>query len=183
MIRLYNHTGIDDKPIRGVLTFAASRIGVVGDVAVKVTPNRLVDGHYSGVAQGGFPYISYLQDKPRAKWGGRMANTPTGYIEIALPGKQVAESKQEIEAGQQFLHTALHEMSHVLDYREHFYEREPRTANGRRLAHDKRPCELRAENRVYDALQGGWAKRRADELIIALAIAIEAGERGRQDGN
>jgi len=174
VIRLYNHAGVDDEPIRAVLTFAASRIGVIGDVAVKVTPNQHVDGRYGGIAYSGFPYISYLQDKPRAKWGGRMVRTPCGHIEIAFPWKDAAASKWEIETAQRFLHTALHEMSHVRDYREHGWEPTQRTTNGRRIAHDKRPCELRAENRVYDALQDGWAKRRGDELVLALALAIEA---------
>jgi len=173
MIRLYNHTQVGDKPLRAILTFAASRIGVTGDVAVKVVPKQLIEGRFGGMAYSGFAYLSYLQDRPRAKWGGRMASTPIGHVEIAFPWKQATESKLEIETAQRFLHTALHEMSHVRDYREHVWEPTPRTAKGRRITHDKRPCELRAENRVYDALQDRWAKRRSDELIIALAISTE----------
>lgn len=152
MIRLYNHTGLPDKPIRTILTFAQARIGVSGAIACKVTANKTVNGPYAGMAFQGFPYLAYLQDKPNKRWRGRMAKTPTGFMEIGLPWEAAARNQRELESAAAFVHTCLHEMSHILDFRKWIYDPEPRTPTGRRIAHDKRPCELRAENRVYDVM-------------------------------
>lgn len=176
MIRLYNHTRIPDRPMRDVLTWAAHKIGVRGDVFVKVTVGtRLRAGAHAAT---GFPYLGFLRGSgSREGSNGKLMGRHSGYIVCSLPTPENAKP-YELDAAEWFLRVALHEMSHVHDIREGIHNQlvrmEQRSFGKRRMAHDSRPCELRAENRVYDALQDSWAKRRADELVIALALAIEA---------
>lgn len=175
MIKLWNHTPVPDKEIRDILSHAARRIGVKGDVAVKVIPARAVNG-FLGFARSGWPYVAWMRCRPRQTY--RKRNSPLvkcgrGYIEMALDCRRAVMDRQEIEVAQRFVRTALHEMSHIRDFREGVTDDGPLNARGYRIAHDRRPCEIRAENRVYDAMQGVVARRRIDELALSLAIALE----------
>jgi hypothetical protein len=172
VIKLWNHTPIADAPIRSVLTWAACKVGVPGDVCVKVTGNRYIEGRWSGLAHSSYVRIGYLQGKTIGHWGEKLAKT-YGWFEVALDCGTAARNKREVEYSESFIHTALHEMSHIKDYRGWTPDNDPRTTLGRRIAHDKRPSELRAENRVYDITTDKRNKKRIEELTLALAIAIE----------
>jgi hypothetical protein len=96
MIRLYNHCGLPDKPLRDCLTWAARRLGIQGDVCVKLTDNNTVKGRWSGLAHDFYPRLAYLLDKRRVngRWTDRRkAPGSVGWIEIANAGAGTANAK------------------------------------------------------------------------------------------
>ena len=174
MIKLYNHSKVQDEPIRKALTWAARMIGVPGDIYVKVTGNMYVKGKFAGLAFLGYPRVSYLQNKPRSKWTNVWCDwgNNIGFVEMAF-GLQPSIAKRELNEARYFLELALHEFSHILDFRTGKHDDTPRNRAGRRIAHDKRPCELRADDRVYNTLEAKRNRERVDELVLNLALAIE----------
>ena len=178
MIRLYNHTRHPDKPIKDILAFAARVIGVRGDVCVKVTRSlRPRPGAYSNRA---FPSLGFMRGtKRRAGRDGILIGDLPGYIVLHLPSSQ-GHSAGWLDICEWFAHCALHEMAHIRQFRENRYhllrQDEAKRSQGRRMAHDRRPCEIDAENRIYDAMTDNRNDRRRQDLVIALAVAIESNE-------
>jgi hypothetical protein len=176
MIRLYNHTKHPDGPMRDVLTYAARAIGVKGDVCVKVT--RSLCPRPRAYAARGFPYSGFMWGAGDCK--GRnsilLGNMP-GFVVMSLPNRLTRPGVDWLAACWWFMKTALHEMAHVFQFRENIFwkleEAEKRQASGRRQAHDRRPCEIDAENRKDNVLADRRRFARCQELAIALADAIE----------
>ena len=178
MIYLYNHTKHPDAPIKAAVAFAARAIGITGDVHVKVTRSQYAKpGAWAG---RWFPYLGFLKGtKKREGENGKLMGEGKGYVVLSLPKKAPCvynPNTDWLEACWWFVHCALHEMAHVLQYRlNRFDALTAREAlpSGRLMAHDKRPVEVDAENQVYDALQDKHKNTRAMDLAIDLAIAIE----------
>jgi len=181
MIRLYNHTRHPDGPIRDVLTYAARAIGVEGDVCVKVTRSR---HHKAGAfAKRGYPYAGFMRgvDRREGRDGILLGDKP-GWIIMSLPNRLSRPGTDWLESCWWFMQTALHEMGHVIQFRENVFWKlemaEKKSRTGRRMAHDRRPCEVDADNRQYDVLNDKRKFNRCQDLAIDLAIAIEDNERG-----
>ena len=179
MIYLYNHTKHPSAPIKAAVTFAARAIGVKGDVHVKVTRSRSAKpGAWAGQW---FPYLGFLKGtSDRSGRNERLMSEEPGYVVLSLPDKA---PNDWLGASWWFMECALHEMAHILQFRSHRFgalrEREAMSP-GRRMAHDKRPVEVDADNQVYDALQDRRRNTRAQDLAIALAIAIEDNLKGKR---
>lgn len=173
MILLFNRTRCADQVIKDVLAFAARRVGVKGDTPVKVSTGRY---NTEGVAYNSFPYLWYMK-------GGRRYKTKrtshlignVGYITMSVP-----MGIDPLAVAESFMRVALHEMGHIRSYRDGTYgkEREPTTRTGRRIAHDQRPCEILANNYADDAIATRAHRVQRDELVLALAIAIESAQHG-----
>jgi hypothetical protein len=181
MIRLFNHTRHPDAPIRRVLAFAARTIGVGGDVYVKVTPSlRLRPSAY---AKRGFPYLGFMRcASDRKGRNGRLLGDKPGFAVLSLTGRR--GKVDWLEACWWFMHTALHEMAHIRQFRENRYGilrlREAEMSRGakRRLRHDARPCEVDAWDQVEDVKKDKRRYLRQQDLTIDLAVAIEEAESG-----
>jgi len=179
VIRLYNHTRHPDDPMRDVLTYAARAIGVKGDVCVKVTRSlRSKPGAY---AKRGFPYSGFMRGV-----GGRegrdailVGNTP-GYAVMSMPNRLTRPGTDWLEACWWFMKTALHEMAHVFQFRENIFwkleQAETKHPSGRRMDRKRRPCEIDANNRRDEVLSDRRKYARCQDLVIALAAAIESNE-------
>jgi hypothetical protein len=82
------------------------------------------------------------------------------------------------------MHTALHEMAHIRQFRENRYGilrlREAEMSRGakRRLRHNARPCEVDAWDQVEDVKKDKRRYLRQQDLTIDLAVAIEEAESG-----
>ena len=178
-IKLFNHTRYPDAPIKTVLTTAARLIGVRGDVAVKVTVSKLI--RPDGYAKHAVPYLWHLQGGPKKKNGknSHLIHTPLGYVLLSLPRGPLSESVVML-AAEHFFDVAMHEMAHIKDFRQGTLRRDPKTKSGRRIAHKDRPCEIDADNMVYDAMQKRGSAKRRQELSRSLAdvmagkISVEA---------
>jgi hypothetical protein len=162
MIKLWNHTSYADEHLRALLALAGRRIGVKGDVAIKVTLSHSVCS--SGEAHRGVPYLGFLRGKAYRK---QLANVPFGWFAIRI-GKPSAIAGREIEAARDFYETALHEMAHIKDFRAGTYIPTPQYG-ARRIAHDDRPCEKYAYWQVTRAKQ----TKEPTDLILALAVELE----------
>jgi hypothetical protein len=175
MIRLYNHTSYPDAQIKDILTFAARAVGVKGDVPVRVTRGRrLMSG---AEAYNSKPYRRTLTSK-RGSEDRRILNCPRGWIRMSLPDPEhvkawYGRANAALDAAEWFTNTAIHEMSHIRDYRER-REFPSAVVRHRRIAHDKRPCEILAENRVDEVITDPAKNRRRQELAIALALVMES---------
>jgi hypothetical protein len=169
MIKLYNRTRYEDRPIEDLLAYAAKLVRVEGNVAVVVNSGY----RSSGIAYKSFPYINYLRGTRSAQWpnAGLLKSCPIGFVKITL-GRW--SRGQEIEAARSFFRVALHEMGHIRDFRSGDYDRrtEPRTPTGRRIRHSKRLCEIVANNYRDEAADRAETKR-VDDLVLALALEIE----------
>lgn len=178
MIHLYNHTKYPDGPIKAALSFAARAIGVKGDVHVKVTRSKYAKA--GGWAGRWFPYLGFMKGTSnREGRNSKLMGEEPGYVVLSLPDKtpNIYNPKTDwLEACWWFVTTAMHEMGHIAQYRNHRFsalKEGEATPSGRRKAHDKRPVEIDAENQVYDALQDRRKNTRAQDVAIDLAIAIE----------
>jgi hypothetical protein len=177
MIRLYNHTSYPDAQIRDILTFAARAVGVKGDVPVRVTRGRrLMSG---AEAYNSKPYRRTLTSK-RGSEDKRILNCPRGWVRMSLPDPKYIKwcgehgsTNPALDAAEWFTNTAIHEMSHIRDYRER-REFPSTVVRHRRIAHDKRPCEILAENRVDEVITDPAKNRRRQELALALALVMES---------
>jgi hypothetical protein len=103
-----------------------------------------------------------------------------GFYELTvsnMPCKTEVEQRykqaQIIAVAIRFVEVALHETAHVFQGRNNLGLKCPKTSSGRRIAWAKRPAEIDAENREYEVLQSPVNKVRADDLALALAIAME----------
>jgi hypothetical protein len=173
--------------MKDALTFAAQAIGVRGDVVVKVTSCR--HGKGSATAYRSFPYLGFLRGvKRREGMDGKLIGEKPGFVVMSLPDRMrggetygrkhswTYDKLDWLDACWWFVRVALHEMAHVLQYRENRYaalRSGEKTQAGRRMAHDRRPCELDADNRRNDVVDDRRKGARAQEFAINLAIAIE----------
>jgi hypothetical protein len=176
MIRLYNHTKHPDGPIRDVLTYAARAIGVEGDVCVKVT--RSLRPRPRAYAKRGFPYSGFMRGTGgREGRDGILLGDVPGFVVMSLPTRISRPGIDWLDACWWFMETALHEMGHVLQFRQNTFCKlqmaEKRHPSGRRQSHDQRPCEIDADNRQYDVLNNRQKHARCQELAINMAIAME----------
>ncbi len=183
-IHLYNHTAIPTAELRAVLTWAARKVGVPGDVAVKVTPSR---GYVSGEANSGWPYLDWLRCHAGKTRTDRqtMHRAGPGYVSLSLPDTPPPYLDAGRAASWVVAHSirivslCLHELAHVRQTRTRLVLRTPRTSSGRRVAWAKRAEEIDAENAIYDTFRVPANARRADDLAEALALAWDAAIRTR----
>lgn len=175
MVRLYNHTRYDDGVLRSVLNFAARAAGVDGDVPVKVTYCRHLRG--GGMAHDGWPYLKTLKGRPTTSKDKRILQTPIGWVEVHLPRSltgHINTKDPPMDAAEWFVDVAIHEMAHIRQHRSNmsdaFYGKRFRS---RRVAHDRRPCEIDAYNTVDAVQQNRQRDKRRQELVIALATELE----------
>lgn len=175
-ITLFNKTNYPDRDLRKLLRFAGRVIGVKGEVVVKVTT-----GAPQGGFEPGFPFLWHLTTKriPRGdKRRGKMIGSRSGWVKMSIPrpvfkrhftrteappdalvtawgGRYVFKSESDAALkmfASRSVHVALHEFAHVAQYREGARFDQPETPTGRRIRHGKRPIEVDAENRIYDAV-------------------------------
>ncbi len=172
-IKLFNHTAYDDRLLKRLLTFAARVVGVKDEVVVKVTAARKSP---SGVFYRGFPFYYFLRKRMSnipLSWR-RLVGKKSGWVCIRITSPDNIQEghhwRNDMSAAFCFLETAAHEMAHVLQHRGGLAFAERRTASGRRIAHDRRPIELDADNRADEALDR--QRHRADELAFELAMHI-----------
>jgi hypothetical protein len=179
MIHLYNHTQHPDGPIKDILTFAARVMGVKGDVHVKLTRSQYAKP--GGWAGRTFPYLGFMKGTTnREGRNGKLVSDLPGFVVLSLPNKAPNKHNPKTDwltACEWFVHTALHEMAHIFQYRTNrlgkLLSAEKAYARKRQEAHDKRPVEVDAENLIYDVMQDWQRDLRRQDLAIGLAIAIE----------
>lgn len=192
-IHLVNRTHYDTQLLKDVFTFAARKIKVKGVVAVCITETKY-DTCYATTYRG-FP-------PPHWKKRGRPLPKSYVKFRIPKPKlfpKYHTLTEEELKTVSKpfnLLHVALHEMSHVLDDRtpklfvQQWHEVGGNVVSyagrkmddfgsvrkmryGRRIAHDKRPCEIMAENRAYDTCQDSISRKRMLELNNAVLAEAE----------
>jgi hypothetical protein len=189
MTRLYNHTRYPDQALKDVLNFAAQVAGVKGDVPVKVTRARSLQP--GALAHQSFPYLKTLKGKPTTSIDRRILKCPVGWVSISLPDLDCNRfASMRLYAGyiaaRWFVNVAIHEMAHIRQYRTGQF-REKREADGasfggklpgkrRKMSHDRRPCEIDAENTVDAVRQDAARNRRRLELIGELAYVLTGGK-------
>jgi len=180
MIRLFNHTRHQDGPIRAVLSFAARAIGVREEVCVNVTRSR----HASPEAYADlvFPYRGFMKGTgDREGRNGDLLGKLPGYAVLSLPNFLILR-EDWLDTAEWFMHCALHEMAHIRQYREGSYgglrRKEMEPFGRRRKRHSARPCEIDAENQEYDVIQDRRKNARRQDLVVALALALESTEKG-----
>jgi len=181
MITLFNRTRHPDAAIKEVVAFAARAIGVKGDVAVKVTRSQCTKPN--AVAFRGFPYRGFMKGTSDRKGrNGDLVGERPGYVILSLPPRE-GRTTGWLDICEWFMECALHEMAHIRQFRENRYwrlrEAERRQSPGRRMAHDRRPCEIDAEDRAYEVMQDKKKDRRRQDLVIAMAVALEEASHGR----
>jgi len=175
MTRLYNHTKYPDQILKDILNFAARCAGVEGDVPVKITHCTHLRG--GGEAHDNKPYLKTLKGRPTTSKDKRTLNCPRGWVGMHLPRTLGVTPQASLVAAEWFVDVAIHEMAHVRQYRTFkfynpaYYGRV--TKGGRRVAHDKRPCEVDANNTVDATRENRARDRRRQELAIELAIILE----------
>jgi hypothetical protein len=181
-IYLVNKTHYDSKLLKDVFTFAARKMKVKGVVAVCVTETK-----YNSC------YGTAYKGSPPRQWKRRGKPLPRAYVRFRIPKPEMfpkyhnltEEDLIKVRKPFNLLHVALHEMSHIFDDRKPFsflprrcevdnnivsYFGRPMDESGsphrhrKRIAHDKRPCEVMAENRVYDVCQNSSNRKRILEL-------------------
>ena len=183
MIRLFNHTQHKDRPLRRALSFAARTIGVKGDVCVKVT--RSLKPRPAGHANRLFPYVGYMRGTSDRKGrNGRLLGNSPGFITVSLPNQlKRPKATDWLDVAKWFMHVAMHEMAHVRQFRENRYswlrQQEAFRKAGRRMKHNSRPCEVDAENQIYDVCRNRRKDARRQDEVIELATALEDNERLR----
>ena len=179
MIHLFNHTRCPDRPIRDILVFAARAIGVKGNVCVKVIHFRR--GRREAYASSVFPYRGFMRGaRDRRGRNGQLLGDLPGYVVVSIRSRRKHSPRPEwLDICEQFAHCAMHEMAHIRQFRENRYfllrQEEVRLSPGFRMPHDHRPCEVDAENQVSEAMRHMRKNLRMQDLVIALAIAIEEG--------
>ena len=94
-----------------------------------------------------------------------------GSIRLTLPRKYNPNDYDDQTAGaEEIFRVLLHEWAHIKDFQDGTYVKSPTNRAGRRIAHDKRPCEVAAEEAVKntDFLNNAEAK----ECIHNLAVSF-----------
>jgi hypothetical protein len=167
VVKLYNKTKCPTAILRPLLVAAGKSVGATtSGVVVKVTQARYPRSR--GMAYRGWPYIWHLQGRRKKGRDHRkqVIDTRGGWFTISLPGTHPAYDL--IGLARQFYKVAQHEWAHIKDYQGDVYYREPRTASGRRIAHDQRPCEQAAYREVMFA-----KPLNIDDMILDLALYLE----------
>jgi hypothetical protein len=144
MIYLKNLTKYKDKELLKVLRYVERKIGVEGNTYIEIRPSRYYYGN-KGTAHHGW----------KIDFGKYRKITFNNGLGLAY----------------NFLNTSLHELAHIKDFRDNKYFHESRTKSGRRIAHDKRPCEISAYNQIYDVQRHN--KRKEQEVILNFALEVE----------
>ena len=192
-MKLYNKTKLPDAPLSALLIAAGKAVGCrTGSVVVKVTSSRHGSAMAGCARQGFVVYSWHLSGCRRGSRSlGRSIGTDGGWIHLTIPVSLASwvlrfDKAREIEAkrdllarAESFFNLAMHEWTHVRDWqrmaageRLTWASRYDTPSGTRRIAHNARPEEQRAECAVGIALKGG-AVERAQEEIIALAVAWE----------
>jgi hypothetical protein len=172
MIYLKNSTKYSNKAILKVLRYAERKIGVEGNTYIEVKPAQ----HYYG--SRGMANRSWKYDFGKFK----KIQFGYGWIEIWIPTyirKDIGYD--ELSLADSFLDISLHELAHVKDYRTGRYFNEPKTKSGRRIAHDKRPCEVSSYNQVYDARKLTRKNQLSKEQKIIFDFALEIERTMKED--
>lgn len=188
MIRLYNHTRYDNQLLRDIFNFAARVNRVCGDVPVKVTPSKQIRA--GGMAYREFPYRKTLIGKPTTSADRRTLKCPVGWVSTSLPRvlerpwvlPEHSDYKDRaglaLEAAEWFVDVAIHELAHIRQFRDFKWASERYRGHlagrSRRQKHDSRPCEIDAENAVYDVHHNTQQEKRRKELVSKLAAHLEA---------
>lgn len=181
MTRLYNHTQYDDALLREVFNFAARMNDIEGDVPVKLTHSRAIRA--GGLAHGSYPYRKTLTGKPTTSKDRRTLKCPIGYITMSLPRKlerpwvkpEHSDYKDRdalaLEAAEWFVDVAIHEMAHIRQFRTRTATDGHRRDYGkmRRARWASRPCEIDAENAIYEVHENRARNKRRQELALQLA--------------
>jgi len=163
MIHLKNSTKYNNKAILKVLRYAERKIGVEGNTYVGVKPAQHWYGNGLANWEGKYDFEKFKRIEFNCGW-----------IEIRIPifiRKSIGYD--ELSLADSFLSISLHEFAHIKDYRIKKYFNEPKTKSGRRIAHDKRPCEVSAYNQVYDARKLTRKNQLLKEQKIILDFALE----------
>jgi hypothetical protein len=181
-MKLYNKTKCPGSILKPLLIAAGKSVGArTTGVVVKVTQIRQSYREGSGVAyQQPLVYSWHLRNFKsrrghihRVPLGkvplGKLIRTDGGWVEIRLPAKSTFENLDSLKRAAYFYEVAQHEWGHIRDYQQGVREVSPRTPSGRRVRHDDRIEEQRANAYVAEAkkLYG------VDDLILDLAIWLE----------
>ena len=163
MIYLKNFTDFNDKEILKVLRYAERKIGLKGDTYIEVRKARQI-WKFRGVAHSGFLLKEYFEKKFQK------VSFNYGWVELWISPFIECD---EIAFADVFLDVSLHELGHLNDFRNKNFFKRKRTKTGRRIAHDKRPSEISAENQVYDARRLIKKGKILQEQKVILDFALE----------
>jgi len=178
-MKLYNKTRCPAVLLQAVLLRAARSVGKVRTtgVVVKVTASRHA---CRGVAYEASSVCEWHLRKRRVgrrrgdDGEGRGIKTDGGYIHLSLP----LHRQDALEASESFFRVAAHEWGHVRDYQHGGRRTMAFSCAGggaRRLRHDDRPEERRANRYVAEAVERIHAGRvlAPDDDILALALWLD----------
>jgi hypothetical protein len=179
-IKLFNKTPYDDEVLQQFLSFAHRAMGLKGTTAVKVTCNQTM--HCSGEAHDGQPYLWHL--KPKRVAESRRYTIPKGidygYVVLKIPHPKALVPGFVKDIASEVLSVALHEFAHVKDYRTNSWTYRSRqfngttTPSGRRVAWNKRPCEISAIDQTDEVLRKIQRNPRREALLNELVAEFEA---------
>jgi hypothetical protein len=159
MIYLKNFTKYSDKALLKVLRYAERKLSLTGKTYVEVKTSKDWFHRFRGVAHPGWK----VDLKKNREYD-------YGWIRISMPG---ARDLDELAVADDFLAICLHELAHIKDYRTNRHFKRLTTKAGKRIAHDKRPIEISAENQVYDARSFTRQTQLSREQKVLLDFAIE----------
>lgn len=170
-IKLFNFSGMDNNLVMKVLLKAKELANCPGDVVVKIT--RGSRRGVSGLAQK-CKQIPYGWLPTKVMHFSETISTDGGIFSIS-PGISYHFA---IECATNFLSVAIHEFHHVKEYQMRdegisLSWSKPSPHSGRRIWHDNRPEEIRA-NRAADRAMAEYGEDKdIQELILDLALEIE----------
>lgn len=174
-VKLYNRTKIEDAVLKDLLAIAGRLAGArTSKVVVQVT-----EAKGFGCSGTAYKCIWVKMRGNSVSCKGRKITTDGGYFVIRLPrwGRWGSSNVWSTDQAERFFSVAVHEWAHIRDYQRDAagarldWDRPGR--GRRRMRHDARPEEERANAVRHDVLheQGGYGK--AYEEILALAMAME----------
>jgi len=181
-IKLYNKTKCPNKILEPLLIAAGKSVGArTSNVVVKVTQGHSIS--IRGRAHAGFPYLWHLRNlkcrRNPKRFGtgepplGKLVQTDGGWFEITLPKLtsivRINTKYDRVDCASSFYKVAQHEWGHIRDYQQGTMTRSHRTPSGRRIRHDDRIEEIRANSYVENAKKIS----NADDLILDLALWLE----------
>jgi hypothetical protein len=165
-VKLLNRTPIPDDILETLLVKAGRAVGAKTTNTV-VQVNRCIHGT-SGIAYN-CTWVRWGASKRRLKCDGAFR------ITLPLPAGPKARTwyhlLDPLDAAVRFFEVARHEWGHIRDYQNP--NRTWSIPTRRRLPHDRRPVEIRADNYVFDADEHKHGAEWAIEEIVALAVELE----------
>lgn len=172
-MKLYNHTRIDDKVLRNVLTAAARSVGCKSaDTVVKITTNRTFYWKVNGTAYNYWQVARWFVQTGRGQTT-KTGACKSGYINcdgviwLRVPYTQ-RNPGDKLQIAESIFSVAAHEFQHIKQYHTGKFRFD---RSERRKKHDNRSWEKDAIRAASRAVK--HANITKQDVIISLATHLE----------